>query len=1044
MPDDEILHMYIEESREHLVTIENDLLAMEAGGADIDEDLVNKVFRAAHSLKGGAGFFNLIRIKELAHGIENVLGLVRSRELVPNPEVINILLLSFDRLRELINQVDGSNEADISDFLMSLKGLTTSYLAPEQKGALDQSVEIQLSNGNPFFRVTAFDLLQARKGNILYGLDYDLLHDIQQKGKNPLDLIRRLTEIGMIVDSRIDLSVVGDLDAEPTNRIPYLVFFASIIEPDLISDLLELEPDRIQVLGDDPRLIPLSSYQAGPVSVPTAEVITPRPVAKPDSTPVKIPEAPATVQPPKTSAEAGGPVETSLRVQVHLLESLMNLAGELVLSRNQLLQAIGQQDSRAVQASGQKISLVTSELQEIIMLTRMQPIGNIFNKFQRVVRDLAQTLGKDIALKMSGNEVELDKTLIEGLGDPLTHLVRNAVDHGIEGTEERRSAGKNPRGSIQLKAYHEAGQVHIEISDDGRGLDPEKIAAAAVAKNLITVEQGRALSDREKRALIFLPGFSLAKEVTYISGRGVGMDVVKTNLDRLGGQVDIESVPGQQTIIHIKLPLTLAIIPCLFVSVNGERFAVPQVNVEELIYIPADQVKKRIELVGEREVLVLRGKLIPIVELGNLLGIPSTFPHPVDGERRPDTRRSVADRRSRKNPLWEPEGEASKTSEGSGDPGQERRDVPERRRSYRSDLNIVVASQGSFQYGLVVEEMHDSVEIVVKPLGRHLKHLREYAGATIMGDGRVAPILDINGLSTLAGMSSLTGSGRARELEEEERRERFQDVQALLLFRNHPEEPCAVPLEWVERVEQVSRYRIETLGHRKVLQYRGGSLPLFSLSEAVNLKELPPSEELIVIVFRSGDREAGLLAHAPVDAFEGKINFDRSTLKQKGIMGSAIIQGQTTLIVEIPEIIETLFPEWAETQEEERGPQASAATLLLAEDSDFFRAQVKKYLEEGGFQVLAGENGLRAWNLLEEAGEKIKLVVTDIEMPELDGYGLTRRIKSDPRFSHLPVVALTSLAGEEDIARGKDAGVDDYQIKLDRDNLLESVRGLLA
>ena len=292
-------------------------------------------------------------------------------------------------------------------------------------------------------------------------------------------------------------------------------------------------------------------------------------------------------------------MESSLRVNISLLDSLMTLAGELVLCRNQLIQSISSNEHHTPEIAVQRIDLITSELQEAIMLTRMQSIGNVFNKFPRVVRDLSRNLGKQVELSLEGKEVELDKTIIESIGDPLTHLVRNAVDHGIEMPDDRRKAGKDAGGKIFLKAYHEAGQVNVAISDDGRGLDGAKLAAAAMAKGLLTDDQVRMMSEKEKISLIFMPGFSTAEKVTDVSGRGVGMDVVKTNLDKLGGVVDIDSELGKGTTIRIKLPLTLAIIPSQIIVTGKERYAIPQVNLEELLRIPAVQVKDKVEIVGD-------------------------------------------------------------------------------------------------------------------------------------------------------------------------------------------------------------------------------------------------------------------------------------------------------------------------------------------------------------------------------------------------------------------------------------------------------------
>lgn len=1031
---DETIRIFLDESREHLADIETDLLAVEQGGANIDVELVNKVFRAAHSLKGGAAFFGFANMKELAHKIENVLDLVRSKQLVPNPEIINILLLSFDKLREMVNNVDASHGMDITEFVVSLAGLASSTLPKSRKDSIVKTRDVKLPGGRTVMQALEFDLDHASQGGkFVYLIEYDLIHDAQRIGKTPYDIVKDLLEGGQVLECVIDVAGVGTLDDDgPINKVPFFVLYATIAEPEMMAALLELGPERIH----------LQPQKKAAAAAP------PPPSAPPAPAPPHAPEAAGDMagaseqQEDEHAAEAAKghaapQADTSLRVSVHLLESLMNLAGELVLSRNQLLQAIGQNDQRTILSCGQRINLVTSELQEAIMLTRMQPIANIFNKFQRVVRDLARSLGKDVRLGMEGKEVELDKTIIEGLNDPLTHLVRNSVDHGIEAPEDRTASGKPKTGTIELKAYHEAGQVVIEVKDDGKGVDPDVISRAAVAKGLMTAEQVKLMSNRERTALIMLPGFSTAEKVTDVSGRGVGMDVVKTNIDKLGGQVDIESMPGAGTTIRIKLPLTLAIIPCLFVSVEGSRYAVPQVSVAELIRVPAAKVKERVERVGDAEVLILRGKMVPILDLSDVLGLESTYVDPDDGTRRAD-RRAIANRRSRVSPFFGQAGQDTASPEAD-----ERRTGSDRRERTASDLNIVVVTTGAFEYGMVVDELHDSIEIVVKPLGRKLKHLHEYAGATIMGNGRVALILDVDGIASNAGLTSLAGTTRAMELAAVAQQDKFQDVQHFLLFRNSAEEQCAVPLDLVQRVEQIRGAEVETAAGRRVIKYRGRTMPVFTLKDAANVQPLPMQEELLVIVFEMSGREIGLLALPPVDAVEAQVTVDNVTLRQTGIMGSAIIHDQTTLMVDIHDLVEHLHPEWFTERRRPEPAAAGAVSILLAEDSDFFRALVQKFIEGEGYRVVAAEDGQRAWELLQEQGDKVRLVVTDIEMPRMDGYGLTRAIKADKRFSHLPVIAVTSLAADEDIARGKAAGVDEYQIKLDKQKLLEAVSAYL-
>jgi two-component system chemotaxis sensor kinase CheA len=913
--DDEILLAFIEESIEHLADIENDLLAIEKRGADIDEEQVNKVFRAAHSIKGGAGFMALTVIQDLAHAAENVLGLIRSRKLIPTPQVVNALLLAADELHQLLTNVDDSKAADISAHLTTLNAIAA--------------------------------------------------------GEQPM-----ITATGQ-----------STTEAAPD---PWSLFSSPV------------------------------DVATPPLSETTQE-----------SSPIRAAGSPVLETQPHPAM-----AETSIRVSVSLLDQLMNLAGELVLSRNQLLQTISSGAAHEAEAVGQRIDLVTSELQGAIMLTRMQPIGNVLGKFPRVVRDLAKKLGKEVELTLIGKEVELDKTIIEAISDPLTHLVRNSVDHGIELPGERRTHGKDSRGSIVLKAYHAAGQVVIEISDDGRGIDGDQLAAAAVTKGLLSAEQAKLMSAKERINLILLPGFSTAPKVTDVSGRGVGMDVVKTNLDHLGGTIEIDSVVGKGTAISIKLPLTLAIIPCQIIMTGDERYAIPQVNLEELLRIPAAQIKERVERVGDAEVVRLRGTLLPLIRMADVLGIERTYYDPNQESIRTDRRRNIADRRSRTSPLFT---ESSEVATESAIATDHREPTPDRRQSPASALNVVVVSAGVLKYGLIVDRLLDSEEIVIKPLGRHLQNCQGYAGATIMGDGRIALILDVANLARMSGLTSLDGSRRAGELARENLL-RTQDLQALLTFRSSLEEQFAVPLSLVERVEKIKHSEIESIGSRRVLQYRGGSLPLVCVDDVASVYPLADQENLLVIVFRLMGWDVGLLASGPVDAIEVSTDIDATTLKQTGIMGSAIINGKTTMLVDIFELAQNVHPEWFTEVASAGTGEDNQPTVLIVDDSVFYRNQVRAYLEQAGLRILEGIDGIDALRVLEANITTVGMVVTDIEMPNMDGFELTRRIKDSPRFSHLPVIALTTRAAEEDVVRGKAAGVEEYHIKLDRERLVECVR----
>jgi len=558
----------------------------------------------------------------------------------------------------------------------------------------------------------------------------------------------------------------------------------------------------------------------------------------------------------------------SIRVNIGLLDTLMTLAGELVLSRNQLLQGVNTNNANATAMSSQRINMITSELQATIMQTRMQPMATLFNKFDRVVRDLSRQSGKSIELVIEGKEVELDKTILEAIFDPLTHLVRHSVNHGIEPSGEREKAGKIIAGKITLRAFHDAGQVNIVISDDGRGLDPE--------------------------------------EMTDISGQDAGMDVAVTTIETLGGKIELDSTKGVGTKIQIKLPLTLAIIPSQITSVGDDRYAVPQINLDELLRIPVGQIKEKIEKVGDADVVRLRGELLPLLDLSRMLGIEKRYIDP--DKKRPllDRRENISDRRSKQHLNF---GEVSIENTTEPVSNWQTRETKERRSGAINAINIAVVSSGAYKYGLIVDQLHDSEEIVVKPVGRHLKKCAAFSGATIMGDGQVALILDIANLAQMAKLSTVpevkqivTSGENAVQIEREKT--------AILTFKNCENEFFAAPLDRVERIERIHTSAIEQIGDQRVVQYRGGALPLCELSQIMNIKPPGSKAQQEIIVFRIGDRELGLMISPPLDTFEVILDINENSLKQPGISGSMIIRDHTTLIIDVAELARVILPDW--------------------------------------------------------------------------------------------------------------------------------------
>lgn len=746
---------------------------------------------------------------------------------------------------------------------------------------------------------------------------------------------------------------------------------------------------------------PVAAIEAAPAAAASIETTAPV-VATPalDVASAPIVEQAAESTPPSTSKPAGeAPLaaspqaENSIRVQVGVLDRLMNLAGELVLGRNQLMQTINASDRSGLDSVAARLDQVTTELQEAIMRTRMQPIGAVFSRFPRVARDLSGKLGKQCDIVMDGKEVEVDKTILEAIGDPLTHLVRNSIDHGVEKPEVRTANGKKAKGTVTLRAYHQAGKVRIDVADDGAGIVASKLRQKAVEKGVITAEQAGRMGDRETVRLIFHPGFSTAEKITDVSGRGVGMDVVRTNIEKLGGTVDVESVPTKGTTIQITLPLTLAIIPSLIVGAGNECFVVPQVNVLELVRVRAGEVHEQISKVKDAEVIRLRGELLPIVRIDDVLQLPkreakSTGPRP---------------------------------------------------------MSIVVIETGHRRYGLVVDKIVDSEEIVVKPLGRHCKSCICLAGATILGDGNVALILDAAGIAAQAKLAADQGQDISTEVDEQtEHSQTNSDAQELLLFSTTPTDRFAIPMSLVSRIERVQVHNIKVVGGRRLLQYRGSSLPLVRLEDHVKTKPMAESDRYYVIVFRAAGREVGLLVSEIDDIRQLALDIDHTTFREKGVAGGFVLNETTMRLVDSVELAQVAHPEWFEKvvapacEDEEMAP-----TILIAEDSSFFRQQLTKFFEEKGFDVIPCEDGQDAWDTLQEEGDVVKLVVSDIEMPNMNGFELCRNIKQHEQLSRLPVIALTSLTSEADQKRGKECGFEDYQIKLDREQIMKVVDRLL-
>ena len=876
LQDSDLIAEFAVESLEGLASIEQQLLSIESAGAAVDIDQVNAVFRTMHSIKGTAGFFGLDRIAGLAHRLEEVLNHMRNRQIVPSADLVTIMLRASDFMRQLISAVDSSNECDISDHVAALEGFLPgatkahSAAASTASSSLETSEETTNSSEGPLgplsdavreFIVESYENLEQMERDLM-ALEADpaaitlvrgifrTMHSI--KGGAGFLALTRLEKLAHAAETVLGRWRDGALT--PSRQ----AIDAMLKAVDKCREgLRSLEVRGTDADLDASALLPLLELCAGGSSSSPGAAVAAAAPARP--TVVPSPAIPfAETQrnsPPKPNADAErvptGVGEATIRVDVDLLDKLMMQVGELVLARNQIVQNLGRMPESGLAGTAQRLNLITSELQESLMKTRMQPIGNVWSKFPRVVRDLSSQLGKQVRIEMDGKETELDRTIVEAIKDPLTHLVRNSVDHGIEAPEKRVALGKPAEGCLLLRAYHEGGQVNIEIIDDGAGLNLDRIRKKAIERGMMSEEKAARLSDRDASLLIFAPGFSTAEQITSVSGRGVGMDVVRTNIEKIGGTIDLQSRPGLGTTIKIKIPLTLAIIPALIVTNDGDRYAIPQVSLLELVRLESDEAKRQIEYVHGSPVYRLRGKLLPLVYLSERFGVD---------------RETIAAR------YGQDESKA---------------------------VNIVVLRADDRQFGLVVDDVNDTEEIVVKPLGKQLKGIIEYAGATIMGDGDVALILDVKGLAIAAGLGAELRE-RLPNHEDGAAAAKSGVCKTALVVDLGDDRRFALPTSMVARLEKIPASSVERTNGREVIQYRGAILPLVRLADVFGSSNaITVRSELQVVVYDEHECGFGLVVERIVDITEADLNFPVDQKVGDYLLGTTVIQQRVTDVLDL-------------------------------------------------------------------------------------------------------------------------------------------------
>jgi two-component system chemotaxis sensor kinase CheA len=686
---------------------------------------------------------------------------------------------------------------------------------------------------------------------------------------------------------------------------------------------------------------------------------------------------------PKHDGDAKGhkdahAAQPSIRVNVQVLENLMTLVSEMVLTRNNLLQMVRGNEDSEFAAPLQRLSLITTDLQEGVMKTRMQPIGNAWSKLPRIVRDLAVELGKKIELRMFGEETELDRQVLELIKDPLTHMVRNSADHGLETPEMRAAAGKPETGTITLRAYHEGGHIIIEIADDGRGLNMDRIRRKCLENGLATEEELAALTDSQIQQFILKPGFSTAEKVTSVSGRGVGMDVVRTNIEQIGGTIQFKSVENRGSTFIIKIPLTLAIVSALIVRCGGERFAIPQLSVKELVRL-SPQSGNRVESLNGAPVLRLRDRLLPLVSLGDILHL---------------------------------------------DPSAE---------NALGEFFVIVTQIGTHQFGLLVDQVFDTEEIVVKPVARVLRDISFYSGNTILGDGSVIMILDLNGIAAATGQTTMSSD----EPVESKQRNREQ-ISAFLIFRSGDDSRKAVPMALVARLEEIDMTTVEHVAGRRVVQYRERLMPLVSFDSD---RVWRTDGRQPVLVFSDRERSMGLAVDDIVDIVEDEMDIEL-VHGRDGVIGSSIIDGKATDVVDVRFYLTQAFTDWFDSDGSEESVLSPQKRLLLVDDSSFFRNLFAPYLSAAGFEVVTANSAKVACDIIED-GETFSAIVSDIEMDDVDGFEFASWVREKSRLADVPLIALSSHSSKEAVERGLGAGFNRFVCKAQGDQLLGALQELI-
>lgn len=951
---------FIIEVNELLERAEQALLSLDQNPELNTRGNYDEVFRSYHNIKGTAGMMEWDQLQHHVHQLENELMKYKEDGRIPQ-ELIGWFLQGNDATRAIIaDQTPSFN-----------------YELPQSQGSQFGAPELVAEVTEAMDRVSD-NLIQLEKDPSRKDLVDTIYRDIHS-AKGAVQLFN------LEYPSKLTHAMEQCLEPVRAGRVqPDKALTGTLLSCiDLVQTLVKKPADKNQITEVNFLTTMLASLDP---SGPPSETLESAPTVKAAVT--TSPSAPVSAaSPPSDNSEKS---DSTIRVQVSLLDRLMTLMGEMVLVRNQVLQYSQKIEDLEFLNLSQKFDVVTTELQEETMKMRMQPIGTILTKFQRVVRDLSGSLGKKINLTLSGVETELDKSLIEAVKDPLTHIVRNSCDHGCETIAERAQNGKSETANIAIKAYHEGGQVIIEVADDGRGLHREKLLKKAIERGIVSPDKAQVMSDRDVQGLIFAPGFSTAEKVTNVSGRGVGMDVVKSNIERIGGLVEISSQQNVGTKITLKIPLTLAIVPAMIIRSGDDRYAIPQVKLVELVRVE----KHDIEMLQGKPVLRLRGQILPLLSLKEVFKMES-----------------------------QPFGQSNDA------------------------INIVVLNSENTFFGLIVDEIIDTADIVVKPLANFLKAIGLFSGATVLGDGSVAFILDVVGIAqkNLVAFGNHTQEQLVVATQAQELSFQARDY---IMVKLNAKAKHAIPLSQVSRMEEFSPSEIEQSGGQQVVRYRGQLLRLISLNQVLGYKPDEPIQEVNqVIVVKYQDQLVGFRVDEIIDVLSSTDKLDTRVKDNPLFAGNLLTKDEVVVVLDVVRITQfgsTPTPGQITSSGQTSTLRREDFKILIVDDTESVRRKVTQILADQGYLADTVDSGAQGIEKLKNNQGKYHLVISDIEMPGMNGYEFAQVLRGDVHSRKLPLIAFTTKNSQEDLRKAQDVGFDAFVEKSKADTLVDQVDELLG